>query len=71
MKLAIIGGRDMESIVKIETFFNWYDAARWLEACIENVPEDHYIVEARINYINSIWRAGFSSADKQVDLLDE
>ena len=61
----------MITTVKIETFFNWHDAATWLEACIENVSEDHYIVEARINYINSTWRAGFSSADRQVDLLDE
>ena len=58
----------MEYRTAIETFFNWYDAAVWLENQIKHKPDDMQISNAEIKYINNSWRAAFSCSDKQMEL---
>jgi len=62
----------MEYRTAIETFFNWYDAAVWLEGQIKYLPEGMKIETAEIKYINNAWRAAFSCSDNQMELpLDD
>jgi hypothetical protein len=54
----------------VEIFFNWYDAATWIEGHLEDTDKEDWIIEqCSINLMpNGGYRAGFVRSKRQKSL---
>lgn len=61
----------MTSTVAFEKFLSYQDAANWLDRHLDEMPDEMYLKEARLVFINGVWHVGISYTDRQLEFFDE